>query len=155
MCLEVLPFAILMFIAYPAKLVDDDKDGMKLPGGRTISLSDLERNDKSKFPNDDAEKAKNLKTVRTSSSFFDSVRHALAVNDVLDDTRTYTDYQYGDFTSLGRQGDELETVPSPAMEDSSMENNKKTENGKSEESSMYHASFIADFKSQSDLVPNR
>lgn len=139
MCIEVLPFAFLMFVAYPARLiVDKDDDDLAMGGkgarhGETDKL-ELGENSSSTSAGDfemvkggekggggakagagggeDVEivRQRRVKTKagKNRSGFLENFRHALAVKDIIDDTRTYTDYQYGDFASLGREGDNMD-----------------------------------------------
>ena len=115
MCVEVLPFAFLMFLAYPVNLVkgidkDDELgapvDGAK--GGAALELSSSKEIKTAAAAGPEVVKKRRGQVGQSRSGFFVNIRHALAVNDVIDDTRTYTDYQYGDFTSLGREGDNME-----------------------------------------------
>lgn len=138
MCVEVLPFAILMFVAYPARLIVDKDDDDLAMGGKAGKHSDtdtLELGENSSSAGDfemvkggekgsgggakaGAGGGKDVEIVRqrrvktkagkNRSGFFENFRHALAVKDIIDDTRTYTDYQYKDFASLGREGDNMD-----------------------------------------------
>ena len=143
MCLEVFPFAFLMFIAYPANLVKEkdfpggkgkdmhgnSKDTLELADSSQTSTSekDLESNGGKSGDKDNSIEVVRKGRNKSKGGFFYGFRHALAINDILDDTRTYTDYQYGDFTSLGRQGDDLEAADND--DDDGDENNGGTTSG--------------------------
>ena len=99
MCVEVLPFAFLMYLAYPVNLVK----GVEGEGEGKGGALELSSSKELKAAPGGPEVVKR----RRGPGFLVNFRHALAVNDVIDDTRTYTDSQYGDFTSLGREGDDL------------------------------------------------
>ena len=151
MCLEVFPFAFLMFIAYPPNLVKGKDEYDKGVSKQKLELTDKETsmstsNDiESNGKTLEGTKDSDIEIVRkrrnnTKGGFLSSFRHALAIKDIIDDTRTYTDYQYGDFTSLGRQGDDLDEGDSAYEEKETNKSDSKTD-GRSEN---FPASF-ADF----------
>lgn len=179
MCLEVFPFAFLMFIAYPANLVKEkDYPGDKQQKDVTNGLSKerLELADSSKTSTSDtdlesngaksgeSDKESSIEVVRkgrnnAKGGFFYSFRHALAIKDILDDTRTYTDYQYGDFTSLGRQGDDMEAGDDEedgvgAADTSSHDehNDKESVDSRSENFPSFQVNSFADFGNNSSDI---